>query len=303
MRRLKSIVYGSRWAATVAWLIGLTALVGWAFLPTLEAAAERWSNDPQYSHGYLVPFFSAALLYLRRHACDPATFAPSLFGFVLLAAGVAMRWVGVHYHYNGIDPLALVPTMAGAFVIVGGWPALRWAWPSVGFLVFMVPLPFRLQTVLSGQLQRLATDMSTYILQTLGLPAVAEGNVILIDQVRIGVVAACSGLGMIVTCAAISAGVSLLIRAPLWVKAALLLGAIPVSIATNVVRITAMGVLSHADHRETAQAVYHDLAGWLMMPIAVLLIGVELFILRRLVVRPELGPEDLDPLPLTGLPA
>ena len=44
----------------------LAAAVVWAYWPSLAAMRGRWSSDPQYSHGYVVPLFAIALLYLRR---------------------------------------------------------------------------------------------------------------------------------------------------------------------------------------------------------------------------------------------
>jgi hypothetical protein len=38
----------------------------WVYAPTLTAVARRWGQDPNYSHGYLVPLFAAFLLWPRR---------------------------------------------------------------------------------------------------------------------------------------------------------------------------------------------------------------------------------------------
>ena len=37
-------------------------LLGWAYLPMLRVFVHKWWTDPQYSHGFLVPAFSAFLL-------------------------------------------------------------------------------------------------------------------------------------------------------------------------------------------------------------------------------------------------
>ena len=39
-------------------------------------------------------------------------------------------------------------------LVLGGWRALRWAWPSILFLIFMVPLPDFVAAALGGKLQR-----------------------------------------------------------------------------------------------------------------------------------------------------
>src|SRR6516165_8646229 len=53
-----------------------TALL-WAYWPTLEAMAAKWSMDPQYSHGFIVPAFAAYLLWHRRSLLPASLPAPS----------------------------------------------------------------------------------------------------------------------------------------------------------------------------------------------------------------------------------
>jgi exosortase/archaeosortase family protein len=77
--------------------------------------------------------------------------------------------------------------------------------------------------------------------------------------------------------------------------------AIPIAILVNVIRITATGVAYHLAGRESALArlIYHDLAGWLMMPLALVMLWLELKFLANLILEePEPGPV---PLPALGL--
>jgi exosortase len=148
----------------------------------------------------------------------------------------------------------------------------------------MVPLPFRVEGALSYPLQRVATKASTYALQTLGFPALAEGNVILLEDVEIGVVEACSGLSMLFTFFAMATGVVLVIRTPWLDKILIVASAIPIALLMNVIRITATGVLHETVGSRLANLVFHDLAGWLMMPMAVGVLWLELALLARLFV-------------------
>ena len=102
--------------------------------------------------------------------------AGSLWGLLLIAVAGSMRMASSYYYYDLLDPASLVPCLAGLTLFVGGWKALRWAWPSIVFLVFMIPLPGFLATVMGGPLQRLATVASTFMIQTLGISAVADGK-------------------------------------------------------------------------------------------------------------------------------
>jgi exosortase len=151
----------------------------------------------------------------------------------------------------------------------------------------MLPLPYQAEMLLAHPLRRLATLASTYALQTLGLPALAQGNVILIDDLKIGVVEACSGLGMLMTFFALSTAVALTIQRPFFDRAVVFLSAVPIGVLMNLLRIIATAVLFRIARPAVAQAVFHDMAGWVMMPLALAVLWLELRLLARLFVEPE----------------
>jgi exosortase len=151
--------------------------------------------------------------------------------------------------------------------------------------MFMIPMPYTFEVMMADPLQRLATVTTTFALQTLGLPAIADGNVILLNEVRIGIVEACSGLRMMVIFFALSTAVALVIRRPMWERILVAVSAVPIALVVNVMRITVTGVLHETVGSEIADAVFHDLAGWLMMPLALLVLGLELAILKRLLIE------------------
>jgi exosortase len=254
----------------------------WAYWPTFLDLANAWSTNPQYSHGYLVPLFALYLLYLRRDRLDLSAWTPSWWGLPLLALGLSLRLFGAFFYFVGLDGLSVVPTLAGICLLLGGQSAWRWAWPSILFAGFAIPMPYRLASALSGPLQRLATLVSTFVMQTIGLPALAEGNVILLDEYQIGIVEACSGLNMMVVFFALSTAVALLIQRPLLDRMLILASAAPIAVASNIARITITGILYRTTSSEAANAFFHDLAGWLMMPLALVMLWIELLVLERL---------------------
>ena len=158
----------------------------------------RWSDDPQYSHGYLVPLFALYLLWVRRdrstcNALHANGLASALLG---MAMALAARGGSLSLRISRSDFVAA--RVAGLFMLAGGWPALIWSWPAVAFLAFMIPLPHSVSLALSAPMQTIATNVSTFALQVLGRPAIAEGNVILLNEIELGIVEACSGLRMLV---------------------------------------------------------------------------------------------------------
>jgi exosortase len=274
----------SPWAGAVALL---TVALAWAYWPTLAGLVERWSGDPQYSHGYVVPLFAAVVLWSRRRMLRARPARPSAWGPALLAGAALLRAAGTYFYLTWLENVSLLPALAGLCVVAGGWHALRWAWPAVAFLLFMLPLPFGIENLLAGPLRRLATACGTYALQTAGLPAVSEGTVIVIDDLRVGVADACSGLGMLFTFFALSTAIAFVIERPFWQKAVVFLSAVPVGVAMNVVRVAVTAFLFRAGGGWLSPAAFHDAAGWVMMPAALVLLLLELRFLAALFLEPE----------------
>ena len=271
-----------------AWqLAALAALLGWAYWPMLGVFFDKWSNDPQYSHGFLVPFFSAYLLWQAWKDGPLVTRPMPVVGLGLLALTLGMRAVAGGLLFHQLDAAALLLSLLAVAVAAGGVPLLKRVAPAVLFLGFMVPLPFELERNVGQPLKDAATVSSTFLLQTLGQPAVRDGNLILIDEVRLGVVDACSGLKMLVTFAAFSVGAVLVMRRTLFEKFMVVLGIAPVAILANVIRITATGLVYAGTESEDTRRMSHDLFGYLMMVIGMALLGAEVWALRRLVVDPE----------------
>lgn len=283
--------------------IGLLLLFGlgllWAYAPTLAGMMQRWANDPQYSHGFLVPVFAGIVLWVRRTQHPGVEFSPSWWGLPWLLFAAGLRLASAAFYLEWLDALSLLPALAGLCMLLGGGPALKWAWPAVGFLIFMMPMPYQVEVALAHPLQRVATEASTYLLQMFGLPAVAQGNIIHLDDVKLGVVEACSGLGMLVTFFALSTAVALVLARGWTDRIVLFFSAVPVALAANIVRITLTGLLYVTVGGAVARVVYHDLAGWLMMPLALVLLWIELKFLANLF----LDEAPTGPLPLDLAPA
>jgi exosortase len=273
-------------AALLALLVG----THWG---TISHMVDRWTHDPQYSHGFVVPVFALVVLWSRREMLERMTWKPAWLGLGLLAVGLTFRCIAVQSDIEPLDALSLLPTAFGLVLLVGGWSALRWSWPALGFLEFMMPLPFTVESALALPLRRVATEMTTYSLQTLGCPANAEGNIILIEDIRLGVEEACSGLGMLMTFFALATALAMIVNAPLHDRLILIASAIPIAVLANVSRITATGVAYHLGGKDSplAQMIYHDLAGWLMMPMALGLLWLELkFLAHLFMAEPEAAP-------------
>lgn len=265
----------------------LAALLAWSYGPTLGFLYEKWVGDPQYSHGFLVPLFSAYLLNQNRDRFSTATFRGlPWIGGTIVAISLALRVLAGGLLFHQLDAISLLIALAGLVLAFGGLQLLKLTGPAILFLAFAIPLPYEMERNLGGPLKLAATTASTYLLQTCGLPAIAEGNLILIDEVRLGVVDACSGLKMLVTFAAFSVGAMLLNSRTWFERGMVLLGIVPVAMLTNILRIVATGITHTIVHEKATNDWLHDVYGWCMMPLGLGLLALELWILKRLVVEP-----------------
>jgi exosortase len=254
----------------------------WAYSHPLADQARVWWNDPDYTFAFLVPVFSLALLWSRRDRLRAAVVKGSWWGLALLGLAAAMRCAAAHECTTTLDRLSLVPSLAGAVLFIGGAGVLGWAWPSIVFLVFMVPVPTIVTALASYPLQRLGTVLSVGLLQLLGVPALARGNVIALRASEIGVVEACSGLRMIMLCLALTVGTILIARLSRLEKLLVVLSAVPIAVIVNVARLTGSAIFQELLGPGLGTMTGHDVSGWFAMPLAVVLVSLELMWIAKL---------------------
>ena len=278
-----SKMYGRILAAAI-----LLGVVAWAYWPVFVELSETWARDPQYSHGFLVPLFAIAILVLRKNLLDSSNLVPSWWSVLVLILGGGALLTGSYLYSPWLAQVSLLVILAGVGLALGGTPLLRWSWPGILFLAFMIPLPHRMDQALVGPLRKVATMASTNALQTLGVLAQSEGNLIVLpDGYEMGIVEACSGLRMLVVFVATSVAIAIVIKRSFLQRALIIVSSVPIAIVCNVARITATGIVHETAGHEAANYLFHDLAGWLMSPLALILLCGELWVLGRLLVPPD----------------
>ena len=255
----------------------------WAYWPTLTSLTDTWSREPDYSHGFFVVPLAFYFLWLRRDRFPGMADGPSWLALGLIAAVVGARVFGAHYYLDAIDGWSILLWVAGVVWLFCGGRVLWWSLPSILFLWFMVPLPFRFERSLSLPLQGIATKLSCWTLQALGQPALAEAHVILLGSQRLEVEQACSGLRIFVGILALACAYVMIVRRPWWEKSFLMLSVIPIALVSNAARIVVTGLLYQYASDETAKRFSHDTAGWAMILLAAMLFALVLWYLGRLV--------------------
>jgi exosortase len=122
-------------------------------------------------------------------------------------------------------------------------------------------------------------------LQLLGRPALQEGTTIVIDDIHLEINRACAGLRMFMGVLALAYVFVVLSKRPWWDKVIVFLGAIPIAIIANIIRITCTALLYQLTENEATRQKIHDNAGFFVILVAAILLGILTEYLKRLVVE------------------
>jgi exosortase len=234
-----------------------------------------------FAGAVLVSGLGAIYSWLEQRKPEPIPMVQRWWGIGLLVFGLVC-WLG--FTRVGLDipgMYTIVFSLGGLLLLVGGWAMFRFAGPAVAFLLFMFPLPWRVEQNLLVPLQTFATQASTYLLQTMGIEAYRDGNRICIEELQLGVIDQCAGLRMTTIFLALCVAVVLLLRRTWWENLIILLSAIPIALAVNIVRVTATGIAHLTVGADVGEGI-HKWAGWIMMPLALLLLWLEVTLMSRL---------------------
>jgi exosortase len=250
-----------------------------------------WNHVQDYSHGYLVAPLAVLFLWARRDRMPIVATGLAWPGLVLILVSVAMRFAGAWYYFDSLDGWSILLWVAGVVWFFLGRSFGWWRLPSIIFLLFMVRLPYRLELALSLPLQTIATQLSCWVLQMLGQPAIAEGHTIFLGAHTLEVEQACSGLRIFIGIAALAFAYVVIVRRAWWEKAVLVLSVIPIALVANATRVVATGLLYQLVSGEAAKKFSHDVAGWAMILYAAGLFALVLWYLGKLV--REVEPVDI----------
>jgi exosortase len=279
----------SVWNARTISVVGaLAAAFLWAYWSTLVKLVETWNQEPDYSHGFLVAPLALFILWARRDGMPQRAATVAWLGLVLVLIGGGLRILAGLFYLEPLDGWSILCWVGGVVWLLGGWPMFRWSFPAVAFLWFMVPLPFGAERLLSLPLQRVATNLSCWILQCLCQPALAQGNTILLGEYHLEVEQACSGLRTFMGIVALAFAYVVIVNRSWWEKVLIFASVAPIALLANAIRIVVTGLLYQYVSGEAAKRFTHDAAGWVTILLAAGMFFLVLSYLSRLVQEVQL---------------
>lgn len=246
----------------------------------------EWWQEPEYSHGYLIPFIGLYLLAIRLERLEAANPVPSWLGTLMVLGGMVGCLLGELSALYVIVQYSFVLTLWGLIVTQVGWRGLKVLWPVLVFLLFMVPLPRFIQWNLSNELQLISSELGAGFLRLMRIPVFLEGNVIDLGSYQLQVVEACAGLRYLFPLMAFALLCSVLFKGPVWQRLLLFASSAPIAIVMNSFRIAVTGLLVNRFGTEAAEGFLHYFEGWVVFTLCLVLLFLLMWLLARLSGRP-----------------
>jgi exosortase len=208
-----------------------------AFLPVISGLVGTWAHFGEYSHGFLISPLAAYILWLKREALFRTPVRGSWSGLLVATGSLLVYVVAYKAEMQTIASASMVLFLCGAVIFLFGYTIFRICSFPLLILFFMIPVPAQIIATLTIPLQLIVTRASVWLASMIGIPIHHEGNVIYLPQGTFEVVQACSGLRSIMAMLTLGVILAYLTLRSNLIRAILLLLAIPIAIAVNIIRV------------------------------------------------------------------
>jgi len=251
----------------------IAACVLIVYAPVLSHLVSQWWREPDYSHGFLVPLFSAYVLWRRADVLRKVAPKPSWAGMAILGASLSVLFVGSLGAELFLQRISLLGVLIGLIVWLWGWAMVRAAAFPLALLLLMIPLPGVIYFQMVFPLQILASRLATWVLHAIDLfPVLREGNVLVLPSTRLEVAEACSGLRSLLSLLTIAAMYAYLAEKNNVIRWILCLLVVPIAVVGNAGRVVFAAISAELAGASTVEGWSHFLSGLFLFFFSTLLL-------------------------------
>lgn len=235
------------------------------------------TKDEESSHILLVIPIAIWLVWIRRvrlRRCPPRA---SWAGPVLIVAGYILTSVSYLNAFQAGWHGGAVLMLIGALVAVVGLQFIANFFPAIMILMMLVPIPGNIRLSVAGPLQNATARVTTMLLETLGFFVERSGNLVTINDMPVAVAEACNGMRMVFALILVSYAFAFSVPLRNSVRLMVLILSPVAAIICNVLRLAPTVILYGYDDPLNPKYAnnFHDIAGWLMLPVAfMMLMGI-----------------------------
>ena len=264
---METAVLRARPAIARQWLAPaavLTVVLGLLYAPVVVKLVTDWYELPDFSHGFLIPFFALFLLWDQRHALLRVPIRPSWAGVGLVIFALFLLLTGVFGADLFLSRCSFILLLAGCiWTLLGSAMLLRCRF-FLFVLCLAIPLPTLILNQITFPLQLLASKLASGLLPLAGVPVLRDGNVIELPAMQLEVAEACSGIRSLMSLFTVAVIYGYLLERVTWRRVVLALASLPIAVAANVVRIFGTGLCVQYWDPDKASGFFHEFSGWLM---------------------------------------
>ncbi len=227
-----------------------------------------WYTLPDYSQGFLVPFFAAFLIWDKRKVLSATPIKQTWSGIALVVFAIFVLILGVY----GVE--LFTARMSFIFLITGlvwtffGWAMVRQLSFPLLVLILAIPFPAIVFNRITFPLQLMASRIASDILPFLGVPTLQEGNVIELPIMKLEVAEACSGIRSLMSLFTLAVFYGYFLERTTSRRVILALASIPIAITANVARIVGTGLCVQYWDPDKALGFFHEFQGWVMFVVS-----------------------------------
>ena len=250
-------------AGELIWRVALlSACLVLVYAHVLMALVRQWWDEPDYSHGFLVPLCCLWLLWQRRERLEAAETKPSASGLAIIIFSFGVLLMGSLAAELFLQRISLIGVLLGLVVWLWGWPKARQAAFALLFLILMIPLPRLVYFQVVFPLQMVATRLATAVLHRINLfPVLREGNILILPSTRLEVAEACSGLRSLFSLLTIAALYAYLGEKKNWKRVVLCLLVVPIAVVGNAGRVVFAAISAELAGVSAAEGWAHFASG------------------------------------------
>jgi len=257
------------------------------YFPVLIELVGDWWSDPNSSHGFFIPVFSAYVVWTNRKQLAVLPAEPSWSGLLIIPVALCALTVGVLGAELFLSCCSFVIIIAGFLVYFRGrrfFRAVLFPWAC---LFLMIPIPTLLLSQVTFPLQLIASRFAQTILVACGIPVLRDGNILLLPSMSLEVAQACSGIRLLTALLALAIIFGYFREPSMARRVALAVAAIPIAIADNGLRIVLTGLLVQRWGPAMAERFLHSIEGLLMISMAMVMLLFTHTLICFLVARPN----------------
>src|ERR1041385_4150919 len=289
--------------------LAIAVALAFVYFAVLMKLTNDWWHDENYSHGLLIPFVVAFMLWQERKHLGEARREPWIWiGGGGISLSLFMLWAGTAGAELFVQRISLVLMLVSVIVYFFGARILQLLAVPLFLFALSIPIPQIIFNRVAFPLQLFASRCAVSAMWFLNIPVLRQGNVIEMmprgasEPKRLAVVEACSGIRSLMTLITLAviyayftksrAGRSggsdghrrvrtMLSSVTFWRSLVLIISAVPIAILTNAVRVSGTGVLAHYYGTRVADGFFHSFSGWVVYIAAALLLCATGWILDR----------------------